>query len=96
MKNTPTLDEKSYKLCYLEKIEIFIKKMRWRAIFFISSNKKAIEDYKLGFSYGLKNDRSPAQVKYFIQFKDDLVRIVKRINVSQSKKLICKKRCVKI
>ena len=60
--------------------------MRWRAIFFISSNKKAIEDYKLGFSYGLKNDRSPAQVKYFIQFKDDLVRIVKRINVSQSKK----------
>ena len=66
MKNTPTLDEKSYKLCYLENIEIFIKKMRWRAIFFINSNKKATEDYKEGFSYGLKRGRSPLQVKDLI------------------------------
>ena len=44
LKNIPTSDEKSYKLGLLEKIEIFIKKMRWRAIFFINNNKKATED----------------------------------------------------
>ena len=54
LKNIPTPDEKSYKLRLLEKTEIFIKKMRWRAIFFINNNKKATEDYKEGFSYGLK------------------------------------------
>ena len=54
LKNIRTPDEKSYKLRLLGKIEIFIKKMRWRAIFFIRNNKKATEDYKEGFSYGLK------------------------------------------
>ena len=44
LKNIPTPDEKSYKLRLLEKIEIFIKKMRWIAIFFINNNKKASED----------------------------------------------------
>ena len=80
LKNIPTSDEKSYKLGLLEKIEIFIKKMRWRAIFFINNNKKATEDQKEGFSYfsyGLKSGRSPPQVKHLIQFEDDFVRIVK-------------------
>ena len=54
LKNIPTPDEKSYKLRFLEKVEIFIKKMRWRVLFFINNNKKATEDDKEGFSYGLK------------------------------------------
>ena len=72
-----TTDEKSYKLRLLEKIEIFMKKIRWRAIVFINNNKKATEDHKQDFSYGLKSGRSPTQLKDLIQFKDDLVRIVK-------------------
>ena len=70
LKNITIPDEKSYKLRLLEKIEIFIKKIRWRAIVFINNNKK-------DFSYGLKSGRSPPQLKDLIQFKDDLVRIVK-------------------
>ena len=53
--------------------------MRWRAIFFINNNKKATEDHKQGFSYGLKSSRSPPQVKDLIPFEDDLVRIVKEL-----------------
>ena len=83
LKNIPTPDKISYKLRLLEKIEIFIKKMRWRAIFFIN-NKKATEDYK-GFSYGLKSGRSPPQVKDLIQFEDDLVRIVKELKFRKVK-----------
>ena len=71
LKNIPTPDAKCYKLNLLEKIEIFIKKMRWGAIFFINNNKKATEDYKEGFSYGLKSGRSPPHLKDLIQFEDD-------------------------
>ena len=53
--------------------------MRWRAIFFMNNNKKATEDSKEGFSYGLKSGRSPPQVKDLIQFEDDLLRIVKEL-----------------
>ena len=69
LKNIPTPDEKSYKVRHLEKIEIFIKTMRWRAMFFINNNKEATEDYKEGFSYGLKSGRSPPQVKTLFNSK---------------------------
>ena len=93
LKNIPIPDEKSCKLRLSEKIEISIQKMRWRASFFINNNKKATEDYKQGFSYGLKSGRSPPQVKDLIQFEDDLVRIVKELNFRKVKnnfqKVLC-------
>ena len=85
LKNIPTPDKISYKLRLLEKIEIFIKKMRWRAVFFINNNKKATEDYKEAFGYGLKSGRSPPQVKDLIEFEDDLVRIVKELKFRKVK-----------
>ena len=51
----------------------------------INKNKKASEDYKEGFSYGLKSSRSPPQVKDLIQFEDDLVRIVKELKFRKVK-----------
>ena len=33
MKNIPIPDEKSYKLQLIQKVEAFIKKIRWQAIF---------------------------------------------------------------
>ena len=59
--------------------------MLWKAVFFINNNKKATEDYKQGFSYGLKSGRSPPQVKDLIQFEDDLVRIVKELKFRKVK-----------
>ena len=85
LKNIPTPDAKCYKLHLLEKIEMFIKKMRWGAIFFIKNNKKAIEYNKEGFSYGLKSSRSPLHLKDLIQFEDDLVRIVKELKFRKVK-----------
>ena len=95
LKNIPTTDKKSYKLRLLEKIEIFIKKMYWNSVFFINNNKKATEDYKQGFSYGLKSGRSPPQVKDLIQFEDDLVRKVKELKFCKVKNNF-QKCCLKI
>ena len=89
--NIPTPDAKSYKLWFLEKIKIFIKKMQWGAI----NNKKATKDHKQGFSYGLKSGRSPPQVKNLIQFEDSLVRIVKQLSFAKER-IISKKCCMKI
>ena len=61
------------------------QKMRWEAVSFINNNKKATEDYKQGFSYGLKSGRSPPQVKDLIQFEDDLVRMVKNLKFRKVK-----------
>ena len=69
--------------------------MRWRAIFFINNNKEATEDYKEGFSYGLKSGRSPLQVKGLIQSEDDLVRIVKELKFHKVR-IIFKQSCVKL
>ena len=85
LQNIPTPEEKSYKLRLSEKIEIFIHKMRLKAVFFVNNNKKATEDYKQGFSYGLKSGRSPPQVKDLIRFKDDLVRKVKELKFCKVK-----------
>ena len=90
LKNITTPDQKSYKLRLLEKVEIFIKKMHWRAIFFISNNKKATDDYKEGFNYGFKSGRRPPQVIDLIQFADDLVRIVKQLKFCKVKNYLQK------
>ena len=59
--------------------------MHWRAIFFISNNKEATDDYKEGFNYGFKSGRRPPQVIDLIQFADDLVRIVKQLKFCKVK-----------
>ena len=50
---------------------------------FINNDKKGTEDYKESFSYGLRSGRNPPQVKNLIQFEDDLVRIVKELNLAK-------------
>ena len=50
----------------------------------LNNNRNATEDDKQSFSYGLKNDRSPTQVKVLIQFEDYLVTIIKE---SKSRKV---------
>ena len=85
LKDIPTPDEKSYKLRLLEKINKFIKQMRWSAIFFVNNNKKATLDYKEGFTYGLKSGKSPMQVKDLIRSEDVLVRIVKELKFPKVK-----------
>ena len=59
--------------------------MSWRASFFINNNKNAIEDHKQSFSSDLKSGESSPQLKYLIQFEDDLVRIVKELKFCKVK-----------
>ena len=57
--NIPTPNEGTYKLRLIEKIELFIKKLRWKALFFISNSKETTESYASGSVYGLKSNKCP-------------------------------------
>ena len=59
----------------MEKVEMVIKRMRWKAIYF--ENKDISE--KITETYGLKSLKCPKQVRELIPFEKDLVAIFKNI-----------------
>ena len=79
LKNIPTPNERTYKLQLIEKIELFIKKLRWKAIFFINNSKETTESRASSSAYGLKSNKCPPQLKELIPFEDDLIDLVKNI-----------------
>ena len=68
VKNIPCPDERNYKMKLLEQMESFVKRMRWKAIFFNSR-----KDTEMPENYGLKITKCPEQVKELIQFENDLL-----------------------
>ena len=79
VKNIAAPNERTSKLQLIEKIELFIKKLRWKAIFFINNSKETNESLASGSVYGLKSNKCLPQLKELIPFEDDLVDLVKNI-----------------
>ena len=80
-KNIPTPSERNYKLQLVEKIEIFIKRMRWKAIMYDTGCKQNVNVEK----YGLKTLHSPKQVKELSAFEKDLIAVVKEIKFGNAR-----------
>ena len=57
LKNIPPPIERAYKLPLIEKIELFIKKLWWKAIFFIDNSKETSESRAGGSVYGLNSNK---------------------------------------
>ena len=79
IKKIPIPTQKRYLLQLMEKIEIVIKRMRWKAMQF-SSNE--YNDSKTEW-YGLKFLSSPRPVKELIPFENELISLVKNIKFRQ-------------
>ena len=80
MKNIPITDQKSYKLQLIVKVEYFIKKIRWRAIFFMKGgNETEPTTHKTGFTFGLNSTKCPPQVKELVPLEEDLIKLVKNL-----------------
>ena len=75
LKDMPIPWKSSNQLKLTDKIEIIIKRMRWKAHFFMSGNM--IECDKE--SFGFKSKNCPAQIKELEAFEKDLLDIVKSI-----------------
>ena len=80
-KNIAILSERNYKLQLVEKTEIFIKRMRWKAIMYNTGCKQNGNVVK----HGLKTLYSPKQVKELSPFEKDLIVVVKDIKFRNAK-----------
>ena len=80
-KNIPIPSKWNYKLQLVEKIKVFIKRMRWKAIMYDAGCK---QNRKLE-KYGLKTLRSPKQVKKLSAFEKELMAVVKDITFRNAK-----------
>ena len=71
-KNIPIQSKRSYKLQLMEKIELVIKRMRWKAFFYDQGNNKYIPK-----NYGLKSLNCPPKIKEMANFENDLTNVLK-------------------
>ena len=78
LKNIPIPSERSYKLKIMEKTEMVIKRMRWKAFM---SDAEEMEPKK---SYGLKTFKTPSQVKEIVAFENDLIDLVKNVEFDEN------------
>ena len=79
-KNIPIPSERAYLLQLMEKIEMFITRMRWKAIHFNSKTNDNSSE-----RYGLKTLKCPKQVKELVPFENDLIDMLKVINFRKVK-----------
>lgn len=83
-KNIPVPGKSNYLLQLVEKIELVVKRMRWKAHFYLDSLEKGeasqIEkDNDQEEYYGFKSRRYPKQIKELVEFEKDLFGLVNKI-----------------
>ena len=69
MKNIPVPLNKLYLKIFINKVEVLIKRLRWKALFF----ENEIETI---FNYGFKTRKCPPQHKDLMEFEDDLQKMI--------------------
>ena len=73
-KNIPIPPQREYMKNLLEKTEVLIKRMRWKAYFYL--NKDSLENTKRDEHYRLKSRRSPPHIPELKDFEHDLVSLI--------------------
>ena len=79
-KNIPIPSKRSYQLQLMEKIELVIKRMRWKAFFYDQGNNKYVPE-----NYGLKSLNCPPKIKEMTNFENDLTNLLKSIKFRATK-----------
>ena len=80
-KNLPLPSERSYKLQLIEKIEMVIKRMRWKAVFQDTKKEKSNQQ-----SYGLRSFKIPPPVRELAAFESELIELVKKHKIPKCEK----------
>ena len=86
-KNIPIPSERSYLLKLTEKIELVIKRMRWKAIYFSEGKEKRNQTEW----YGLKSTMCPGKVNELVPFEKNLIALVKNVKFRKVKNHFQKK-----
>ena len=81
IKNIPIPSERAYLLQLMEKIEMFITRMHWKAIYCNSKTNDNSSE-----RYDLKTLKCPKQMKDLVPFENDLIDMLKVIKFQKVKK----------
>ena len=81
LKNIPIPSNQSYLKTMIEKVEAFIKRIRWKAYFFESYNNESSQNDQDSSStnFGFKSQATPPQNKHLNAFENDLYEMVRSI-----------------
>ena len=93
LKNIPIPPNESYKLKLVEKMELVVKRMRWKAHFFLEEQKKKNnntertneERQSEKEKYGFKSKSCPKPLKELEHFENDLFNMIKTLKFRRTK-----------
>ena len=74
-KNIPTAKPCDYKRSLIEKTELLIRRMRWKAFFFLNPDKKPNQLE----TYGFKSTAPTPHIKDLEQFESSMLHLVQNI-----------------
>ena len=92
LKNIPIPDNTSYKLLLVEKIESFIKRVRWKAYFFLNDTKnESNESNNISgtqnnhdSNFGFKTKNTPPQCAELQKFEEDLFNLARNLQFKKT------------
>ena len=77
LKNIPIPSKSRYLKCMVEKVESFIRRLRWKAHHFCKDNGK--NDSRQFDNFGFKTSATPPQNEYLNVFENDLYEMIRNI-----------------
>ena len=92
-KNILTPTNTSYQLAFIEKIESVIKRMRWKAHFFLNGDNK---ENNAKTSFGLKSRYHSPPCAELEHFGKDLINIINNVKFTNNKNSFQKMLCAEI
>ncbi len=82
LKNIPIPSINSYKKKLIGKVEDVIKRMRWKAFFFLKEKSNEIDEEKTDIdttNYGFKSKKCPPQIEELRPFEDDMMKMIESV-----------------
>ena len=76
LRNIPIPNRRTYLLSLLDKVENFIKRLRWKAFFFDLNDQTTKKNYP---NYGFKTENTPPQHDDLKAFERDIYNMVRNI-----------------
>ena len=87
LKNIPIPSNNYYLKCLIDKVDSFLRKVRWKANFYDKNQteeSKNDEIINTNSKFGLKSNKSPKQNVNLIPFENDICDMIKNIEFRKS------------
>ena len=85
LKNIPLPSDNTYLKCLTDKVEHFIRRLRWKAFWFGKPNINDNEDEEVNCNYGFKSTKTPPNNIHLKAFEDELYEMIRNIEFTTSR-----------